>query len=158
MGLPPSSVIHTRELVGQIGGWKDYRTLRIPPDHEFILRAHDYGVRFTAVNALTSFKFNSAWRPNSYRHRPSHEQADYVRRIQTDPDFLDDELLEIAAAYALNRPRSPIAVPPEDVINQMPPGWLVDQWRQIRGLEPCRLDHITSPARTSLGIFRRNTT
>lgn len=119
MGLPPSSVMHTCELVGRIGGWKDYQTLRIPPDHEFILRAHDYGARFTAVNALTVFKFNSAWRPNSYRDKPSHEQANYVRRIQEDRDFLVSEVLEIVAAYALNRPRSPIAIPPEETINRM---------------------------------------
>ncbi|PTL36659.1 hypothetical protein CLG94_02970 [Candidatus Methylomirabilis limnetica] len=135
MGLPPSSVMHTRELVDHIGGWKDYRTLRIPPDLEFVLRAHDYGTRFTAVNALTVFKFNSAWRRNSYQDKPSHEQAEYVRRIQEDQDFLVVELLEIAAAYALNRPRSPIAVPPEDVIDRMPPGWQVNQWRRIRGLK-----------------------
>jgi hypothetical protein len=151
MGLPPSSVMHTRELVGQIGGWKDYRTLRIPPDLEFILRAHDHGIRFTAVNALTVFKFNSAWRRNSYQDRPSHEQADHVRRIQEDPDFLAGELLEIAAAYALNRPRSPIAVLPRSIVNLMPPGWLVDQWRQIRGLD--RLDHSTT--RSGEGILRR---
>ena len=136
MGLPPSSVMHTCELIGRIGGWKDYRTLRIPPDHEFIFRAYDHGVRFTAVNALTVFKFNSAWRPNSYRHRPSHEQADYARRIQEDPDFLAGELLEITTAYALNRPRSPIAVLPRSIVNLMPPGWQVNRWRQIRGLKP----------------------
>lgn len=146
MGLPPSSVMHTRELVGHIGGWKDYRTLRKPPDYEFVLRAHDHGARFTAVNALTVFKFNSAWRPDSYRHRPSHEQADYVRRIQEDRDFLASELLEIAAAYALNRSRSPVAIPPQEVIDQMPPGWLVDQWRQIRGLTPKSLDRPTPQA------------
>ena len=134
MGLPPSSVLHTRELVDLIGDWKDYRTLRIPPDYELILRAYEYGVRFTAVNALTVFKFNSAWRRNSYQDKPSHEQADYVRRIREDRDFLCNELLEIAAAYALNRPRSPIAVPPQVVVNLMPPGWLVGRWRRIRGL------------------------
>lgn len=134
MGLPPSSVLHARELVGRIGDWKDYRTLRIPPDREFILRAYEFGTRFTAVNALTVFKFNSAWRPNSYQDRPSHEQAEYVRRIQEDRDFLAGELLEIATAYALNRPRSPIAVLPRSIVNLMPPGWQVNRWRRIRGL------------------------
>lgn len=142
-GLPPSSVMHTCELVGRIGGWKDYRTLRMPPDREFILRAYDHGTRFTAVNALTVFKFNSAWRRNSYQDRPSHEQADYVRRIQEDQDFMTGELLEIATAYALNRPRSPIAVLPQVVANLMPPGWLVNRWRQIRGLAPNQLDQPT---------------
>lgn len=134
MGLPPSSVLHTRELVDRIGGWKDYRTLRLPPDREFILRAYDHGVRFTAVHALTAFKFNSAWRRNSYQDKPSHEQAEYVRRIREDKNFLADELLEIAAAYALNRPRSPIAVLPRSIVNLMPPGWQVNRWRRIRGL------------------------
>jgi hypothetical protein len=115
----------------------------MPPDRDFILRAYDHGTRFTAVNALTVFKFNSAWRRNSYQDRPSHEQADYVRRIQEDRDFLAGELLEIATAYALNRPRSPIAFLPLSIVNLMPPGWQVNRWRQIRGLALNQLDQPT---------------
>lgn len=35
----------------------------------------------------------------------------------------------------LIRPRSPITVIPKIVFALMPPGWLVNQWRRIRGLE-----------------------
>jgi hypothetical protein len=81
------------------------------------------------------FKFNSAWRRNSYQDKPSHEQAEYVRRIREDKNFLAGELLEIATAYALNRPRSRIAVLPRSIVNLLPPGWQVNQWRRIRGLQ-----------------------
>ena len=139
-GLPPSSIMHTRELPQQIGGWKDYGAIRLPPDYEFVLRACDQGARFIPVNELTVFKFNSAWRRNSYRDRPSHEQAEYIRRIQTESEFLHREWLEIAAAYAQNRARSPIPTLPQFLVKRMPSGWLVEYWRQIRGLQPRGLD------------------
>lgn len=133
LGVPPSSVMHRRALAEEIGGWKDYRTIVEPPDREFFNRAFAAGKRFVPVPHLTVCKFPSLWRKDSYLHRRSDEQAAYSRRIQTDPHFLTDELLAIVATYALERR---LAVPFPKAPEEMEPGWYVQQYRRIRGLEP----------------------
>lgn len=137
MVVPPSSMMHSLEMAREIGGWKDYRTIHLPPDIDFVNRAFDHGARFAPVNALTVFKFNSAWRPNSYRNGRSDEQAECVRRLQTDGDFLERELLDIVTAYVLNKPHWPPNVKVHGVPagETQPPGWIVEQWRGIRGLD-----------------------
>lgn len=139
--VPPSSLMHTPELARAIGGWRDYRTLQMLPDLEFITRAYDHGKRFAPVNALTVFKFPSAWRPNSYRDKRSDEQAEYARRIQSEPEFLNRELMDIVTAYVLNKPQWPPHIKLERLPagQAEPPGWTVEQWRRIRGLEPRQL-------------------
>jgi glycosyltransferase involved in cell wall biosynthesis len=146
MGIPPSALMHKREMVDAIGGWKDYRTLHVPPDMEFVQRAYQRGKSFTAVNELTVFKFNSAWRRNSYRQRLCSEQAEYVRRIRTESDFLKDEWLAIAHAYVLCKTDSPPDAQLPVVPANAPRGWMVEQWRTIRGLEPNALDPFPAPS------------
>lgn len=133
-GILPSSIMHLREVGAEIGGWRDYREIELPPDIEFVRRAYRAGKRFKAINALTVFKFNSALRPNSYREKPSHEQAEYIRRIQTEPDFMKNEWRAIKADAALGVPFRVPGMPQEPF--PLPPGWTVTQWRKIRGLEP----------------------
>jgi glycosyltransferase involved in cell wall biosynthesis len=139
MALPPTSLAHRRALVAEIGGWTDYRRSRLAPDQDFIARAFAHGKRFTAVGELTVFKFPASWRPNSYRERRSDEQAEYTRRMQAEPDFLNRELLALASAYALNRanPGLIVHIPPRP--HDSPPGWMIEQYRGLRGLEPNEL-------------------
>src|SRR6185295_18672074 len=89
---PPSSWMHRRALAQEIGGWRDYRTIAQAPDEDFLTRTWTAGKRVVHVNDLTVFKFPSPWRRNSYIEKPYQEQADYLRRIQSDPDFLYREL------------------------------------------------------------------
>jgi hypothetical protein len=152
--FPPSSIMHQRDVVKHTGLWRDYRTLHTPPDHEFISRVYQYRQRFTTVDALTVFKFNSAWRPNSYREKPCHEQADYIRRIRTEPDFLNREFLAITRAYVLGKNHPPIKMAMPDP-QTLPPGWLVEQWRKIRGLEPNALANAPQPKGTR-SMYRRS--
>ena len=93
MHVPPSSLMHRRDVWRDIGGWKDYRLLPEPPDAEFQTRALRLGKRFVCVPELTAFKFNSAWRRNCYREKPCHEQAECFRRIMAEPDFIQRELV-----------------------------------------------------------------
>ncbi len=133
--IPPSALLHRRDLSGTIGGWRDYRELELPPDREFVLRAHAAGASFTAVEELTVLKLNSAWRPNSYRERPSHEQAAYAAQIREDPNRLRyREVLTAARIALLGIPPAGIDVKPAP--KDGPLGWEVGQWRRIRGLEP----------------------
>jgi glycosyltransferase involved in cell wall biosynthesis len=142
MWMLPSALMHKREMADAIGGWKDYRTLHLPPDADFFGRAFQHGKSFTAVNELTVFKFPSAWRRNSYRQRLCSEQVEYVRRIRTESDFLKDEWQAIAQAYVLGKTLAPPDAQLPVVPANAPRGWMVEQWRAIRGLEPNALDPV----------------
>jgi len=134
--IPPSSIVHRRSLVDESGPWRDYRTIQLPPDVDFVSRAYDHGKRFVCVNALTVFKFSSAYRRNSYVEKPWHEQATYAHRIETEPGFVYRELAALTAALPRRlfgaAKRLPAMPEPPD---PLPLGWHVTQYRRIRGLE-----------------------
>jgi len=129
--IPPSAILHETGLGREIG-WRDYRELVEGPDRDFIRRATARS-GMLEVPVLTVFKFPSAWRKNSYIEKPSHEQAAYVRRIECERDFIDNELAALRKAeldgtfpgfgFEADRP------------NPVPPGWFVTQLRKARGLE-----------------------
>jgi hypothetical protein len=131
--IPPSSLLHKRDLTATIGEWRDYRTIVDPPDQDFVYRAWEAEKRFVAVPRLTVCKFPSVWRRNSYRLRLSDQQAEYARRIAAEPDFLARELLEIVASYALER-RLPVLS--DEAMAEQTPGARIRQRRIVRGLEP----------------------
>ena len=87
-----SGVIHRRSLVKKIGIWRDYRTLDIAPDREYHVHAMKASKALAHVDFLSVYKFPSAWRKNSYHDKPSHEQAAYLERMRTEPDFIEREL------------------------------------------------------------------
>jgi glycosyltransferase involved in cell wall biosynthesis len=129
-GAAISAYLHDAAL-GREVGWRDYRELVLGPDYDFIQRAE---ARATAavVPALTVFKFPSAWRKDSYVEKPSHEQAEYVRRIQRERGFIYRELLAVGLSTV--RGRKPPHLTPEPP-DPLPPGWSVTQYRKLRGLE-----------------------
>lgn len=135
--IPPSSVAHRKSLVDEIGPWRDYRTMERPPDIEFVQRAFEQGKRLVPVNALTVFKFASAYRRNSYVEKPSHEQERYLGRIESERGFVYRELGSVAFAtfrslfVSISKDLPQLPEPPDP----LPPGWHVTQWRRIRGLE-----------------------
>ncbi len=128
-GAPPTCLMHETEL-GRAVGWRDYRELVVGPDRDFVERATALAGEMVRVSALTAFKFPSALRPGCYREKPSHEQAEYMRRIEFERGFLDRELVHLVRALVRPRPW-PITLPP----NPGTPGWVVTELRKIRGLE-----------------------
>jgi glycosyltransferase involved in cell wall biosynthesis len=148
---PPSCVMHKRSLVSEIGYWKKYTELHIDAEEDFLYRAELNGSSFVIVKNVTAFKFPSAWRRDSYRERRCDEQADYLRRIQTEPDFLEREIIDVAVAYEQNktwglshgvkRPRF------------VPPGWEIEQRRRFRGMDARSLPPLTAAERTLLFLY-----
>jgi glycosyltransferase involved in cell wall biosynthesis len=130
--VPPSSLMHRREAAAEVGGWRDYRQLYRPHDHDLMARMHEHGMRFTLVPALTVMKFPSSWRPNSYRERRCDEQARYARRIATEPNLVYRELAATAWVNLFRRGHFPEWEKPPDT---PVPGWQVTQARKVRGLE-----------------------
>jgi glycosyltransferase involved in cell wall biosynthesis len=95
--IPPSCIMYKKYIYEKIGEWKDYKELHKPPDIEFILR----GLRFcenkiNITKRATVFKFNSAWRKNSYILKPNHQQLEFVKKIENNINFLDSTLIKTA--------------------------------------------------------------
>jgi glycosyltransferase involved in cell wall biosynthesis len=91
----PSCTMHRRDLTERIGGWRDHRTLDMPPDGDLWQRAYAAGHRFTFVPRLSVIKFPASVRANVYRIRPCHEQAAWLAQIRSDPDFEAHQLVRI---------------------------------------------------------------
>ncbi|MDB5579178.1 MAG: uncharacterized protein JWR80_4354 [Bradyrhizobium sp.] len=104
-GGPPSCTVHRRSVIDKIGSWNDYRTLSIAAETDFFDRARAAGFRAVFVPRLTAIKFPAAWRKNIYRERPSHEQADWSKRIRSDPDFEAVQLVRVIRSMVYDIPR-----------------------------------------------------
>jgi glycosyltransferase involved in cell wall biosynthesis len=99
----PSAMLIRRALLSRIGPWGDPAALAYPADVEFEQRAFAAGARFAATNELTVFKFNAAWRRDSYRHRMDTEQRRMLERIRSGVDFRQTELVGVIRSYVANK-------------------------------------------------------
>ena len=98
---PPSGIVHRRAMTERIGGWRHHRDVHLTPDVELWRRAAASGSPFTLVPRLDAIKFPASWRANVYQHKPSDEQAAWLRRIEREPDL---EATELAKAIVADRP------------------------------------------------------
>lgn len=103
--LPPTSVLHRRDLVAAAGGWADYRTLSCDPDGELWRRFHEAGARIRFVPRLTAVKFPAAARRNVYKERPCHEQAAWLERIRSTDVEAEELASSLLDAHARAAPR-----------------------------------------------------
>src|SRR5258708_34438645 len=99
--IPPTSLMHTAALWREIGPWKDYRAITLPTDQEFVTRTFDCGKSIVPIKQLSALTFSSTSRPNCYLEKPCHEQAEYVRRIKSECDFLATELAAVLESMML---------------------------------------------------------
>jgi hypothetical protein len=90
--IAPSCVVHRKAITDAIGGWRDFRTLSIGPEHDLWLRIRRAGYRRTLIPRLGVVKFPASERPDVYRARPCHEQAAWLARIRAQPDIEAIEL------------------------------------------------------------------
>jgi GT2 family glycosyltransferase len=97
-GGTPSCTVYRRSVTDRIGGWKDYRELRLPPEADLFLRARAAGFATVFVPRLTALKFPASARKNVYRDKPSHEQAWWFEQIRARPDFEPSHLIEMMVA------------------------------------------------------------
>ena len=99
----PSAMLIRRALLSRIGPWGDPAALAYPADVELQQRAFAAGARFAATNELTVFKFNAAWRRDSYRHCMDTEQRAMIERIRSGVDFRQTELVEVIRSYVADK-------------------------------------------------------
>jgi glycosyltransferase involved in cell wall biosynthesis len=102
-GGTPSCTVYRRSVTDRIGGWKDYRELRLPPDADLFSRAKAAGFATVFVPRLTALKFPASARKNVYRDKPSHEQAWWFEQISSRPDFESSHLVEMMVADEVAR-------------------------------------------------------
>ena len=84
-----------REVLEQLGGWRSYRTIRIPPSQDLLIRAWKAGKRICATPRVTAVLIPSGSRVNAYANRDINENTRYYQRMCTEPDFLETELLNV---------------------------------------------------------------
>jgi glycosyltransferase involved in cell wall biosynthesis len=138
--ISPSAVLHTRVVIDAVGGWHDYRAVTTTPDAELWLRIHLAEKRLITVPELTVFKFPAAWQRDVYRDKSADQQLELMRRIETEPDFIEREWQALALAFFHGHigggtlPKKPAIVPR---------GWQIEQRRRIRGLPPRDIPRVT---------------
>ena len=136
----PSSVMHRRRLVDEVGGWRDFRELKGTPEADLFGRFEAAGYRMEFVPRLTVIKFSALWRRNVYRERPHHEQAAWLARIRSEPDLEAVELARIASRYKLSYTSRLLRLfsEPKEWIAFLTrrKGSRMKAWQRVKGIEP----------------------
>ncbi len=101
--LPPSSILHKKSLIENVGVWKEPWTLDLPSDVEFENRAFAAGAKIASTEQLTVFKFNAAWRRNAYLNRSVTEQKEMLARIRSGIDFRQELLVEVVRSFLADK-------------------------------------------------------
>jgi glycosyltransferase involved in cell wall biosynthesis len=96
--IPPTLVVHRRQLTERVGGWRDYRELYDDPEVDLWRRMRAAGFAFVFLPRLTAIKIAAATRRDVYRSRPCHEQAAWLERIRSQPDL---EVVELGRTVGL---------------------------------------------------------
>jgi hypothetical protein len=103
---PPSCTVHRRSVTEGLGGWRNYRELDVTPEIDLWRRARDAGSKFHFVPRLTAIKFPASVRRGVYRDRPSHEQAAWSARMESEPELEVTLLVQAIAASGAAQPLS----------------------------------------------------
>jgi glycosyltransferase involved in cell wall biosynthesis len=103
-GGPPSCRVHRRRVAEKIGGWRDYRSLKFAPETDFFIRARDAGFTDVFVPQFTVIKFPAALRKNVYLDSSDREQAEWMRRISSEPHFETTHLVRMIETIAKDLP------------------------------------------------------
>lgn len=101
--VPASLWLLKRELLEEIGPWRNYRECYTTPSQDLLLRAWRAGKDIRLIPAMTVIAIQAGLRPNVYAKREFEENKEYFERICNEPDFRERELLAAylgsAAAY-----------------------------------------------------------
>ena len=129
-----SNVIHTAAAARAAGGWIDWRETKHIPTLDFFRRVSAVRGRFGAELHITSVKFHSGDRLNSYALKEAREQERYAELMRTDPQLRYREAIVAFASLSMHERCPKLAAPP--MPSDAAPGWQIEQWRRLRGLRP----------------------
>ncbi len=80
--VPPSAVAHQRSIYDLGVKWRSAESVIFANDVAFMNELVTSGFAFASTNELTCFKFNAAWRRNSYIDKSIFEQEQILQRIE----------------------------------------------------------------------------
>ena|GEM_PF-683492 len=100
--VPPSALVHQRALIDRIGAWADPRTLRLPTDCEFFMRARAASP-VAPSNEVTVFKFSAAARRNAYQAKSIVEQQCCLANLERGEHFVAEELVKLLQSRMAGR-------------------------------------------------------
>ncbi|MEB3332680.1 MAG: glycosyltransferase family 2 protein [Synechococcaceae cyanobacterium] len=129
-----STVMHRASAGLAAGGWQDWRHTHEIPTLDFFRRIRALEGDFAVLGKLTTIKFHSGDRKQSYRLRHAEEQQQVLTQLSSNPQWLADQLAVAGICNSLNLkpPQLPQPQRPKDA----PHGWQIEQWRRMRGLPP----------------------
>lgn len=164
--IPPSSLLHRRDLTETIGLWRDHRTQVLPIDVELTTRAYDAGKTFARVPQITVIKFTSTWRKDSYRDPADDEQSRVCAAIANGDAAIHAYLLPYVVDLACRGilRQEPTVAPLVVLSPSVEAGELSSHNRRIRGLDRTPMAErmalwlaarLTSPARRRFRRFLR---
>jgi glycosyltransferase involved in cell wall biosynthesis len=129
--IPPSAVLHRRDVGVAIGGWCPAHECALPSDMDFLKRCWEHRSRAAGTGRISVIKFNAAWRPNCYLTRDTSDQVKWLERIRSEEGFLERELHETLACFLASRLTAVAEFPPSNA----PKGAIIAHSRRIRGLD-----------------------
>ena len=129
-----TSVVHTADAANLVGGWTDWRETHAIPTQEFFQKLQCLRQRFAVVSSVTSLKFHSGDRKNSYLLRDASEQEIWADQIKQDPNLRLRETLTAITCESMGESPVKLSQPTRPI--NAPLGWQVEQWRRMRGLRP----------------------
>lgn len=130
----PESSMHRLDLVNEIGPWQHYRSIQLPADVDFFMRAALHRKRFASTHALTAIKFSATSRPNSYVEKSAHEQVSYTNRILQDPNLRYELLMRGVSQRSVEITQLTGRMLMDDDLLRS--GVVIEASRQRRGLQP----------------------
>lgn len=127
--VPPSAFAHARSIYGDGVKWRDPASVTLPMDALFMNQAAMAAKRFASTRELTSFKFNAAWRRDSYKLKSTDEQQALLERIRSRADFRPQEFIDIMDSVVKGKFLA-IEMP---TAHRDEPGWAVRLNRKNKG-------------------------
>ncbi len=128
--MPPSGLLHRRDVVETIGRWTDPDATALPNDCEFQLRLARRSP-IVATNQLTVFKFNAAVRRDSYITKRVDEQQAMLAKIERGGEIRLAETIAALQAFARGQLRA-LEMPD---ISGVAPGAIARINRRAKGTE-----------------------
>lgn len=95
--VPPSALVHRRDLIERIGAWRMPDELALPVDCDFFQRVRAAG-RLAATGEVSVFKFNASMRRNAYQQRASSEQERCLEGLQEGGRYVAREMARLFTA------------------------------------------------------------
>jgi glycosyltransferase involved in cell wall biosynthesis len=99
--VPPSAFAHKRSI-GKIVKWRDPYTIVAPTDAAFLNDAAATS-RVASTGELTCFKFNAAFRRDSYKIKSIAEQERILKLIESGVEFRQQVYLELIEAFVAGK-------------------------------------------------------